>query len=200
MFKNNDYIIRNDTRVMYPSEYKAIRAELKNNTHQIIFDCMLFTGMRVVEFWRFIEHPDWLKPTQKCIDLPKGSMLQVKAKQAERTVLLSNWGLQSIEAMQVYMKSNPINPISKQGWQQALRRAATKAVENGTLSSSRGIIPKMTRKTWISWLLQIKPTREGSIAISSGQDIAIMLRQYSQLEFPTTEIDLMQIYTAGWGE
>lgn len=199
MTKNNDHIIRNDTRVLYPSEYKAIRAEL-NYRHKLIFDCMLFTGMRVVEFWRFVEHPEWLKPSRKCIDLPKGSMLKVKSKQAERTILLSNWGLQSVEGMQAYMKMNKIIPISKQGWQQVLHRAAVHALEEGSLGSTQGITPKMTRKTWISWLLLTHPTREGSIAISSGHDVATMLRHYTGLGFPSHESEMMRIYTAGWGE
>ena len=199
MSQNNDYILRNGTRVLYPSEFIAIRAEM-NYKHQLIFDGMLFTGMRIVEFWRFVGHPEWLKPTRKCIDLPRGSMLKVKAKQAERTVLLSNWGLRSIEALEDYMKVNKIVPISKQGWQQAVRGAATRAVEKGDLVTTKGIVPKMTRKTWISWLLVTHPIHEGSIAISSGHDVATMLRHYTGLGFPSHEIEAMQMYTAGWGE
>ena len=196
---SDDYIIRNGARILYPSEYKALRSEL-NYTHQMIFDTMLFTGMRVVEVWRFIEHPEWLKPTRKCIDLPTGSMLKVKAKQAERTVLLSNWGLQSVEQMLAYMKHNEISPITRPGWWQNLQRAATKAVEKGTLTSTKGIVPKMLRKTWISWLLATHPAREGSIAISSGHSVGVMLRHYTGLGFPAHEIEGMRIYTAGWGE
>lgn len=199
MSKNNDYIIRNGARVLYPSEYKAIRDEMFYR-HKLIFDCMLLTGMRVVEFWRFVEHPEWLKTTRKCIDLPKGSMLKTRAKQAERTVLLSNLGLHSVESMLAYRQNNNLSPMSKQGWQQALKGAAVRAVEEGALETTQGIVPKMTRKTWISWLLVTHPMREGSIAISSGHDTNTMLRHYTGLGFPSHEIELMRMYTAGWGE
>lgn len=85
-------------------------------------------------------------------------------------------------------------------WQQALRRAGVRAVENGTLSSTKGVVPKMTRKTGISRLLITHPTREGSVAISSGHDVATMLKHYTGLGYPSHETELMQIYTARWGE
>jgi len=88
-------IIKQDTRVLYPSEYRAIRSHLSFKD-QLRLDGLLFTGMRGVEFERFLEVPEWYKPSRRAIDLPKGSVLKKKAKQAERTVLLSNAGVQAI--------------------------------------------------------------------------------------------------------
>ena len=196
-----DHIIRQKTRVLYPSEYRAIRAEL-SYPHQLMLDGMLFSGTRTVEFWRFLDHPEWYKSSRKCIDLPRGSVLKAKCRQAERTVLLSAWGLQAIEGMLTYMEKNrnTFRPMTRQGWSQALTAAAIKAVNRGTLDNLEGIVPKMTRKTWISWMLATHPEREGSIAISSGHDVATMLKHYTGLGFPQNEIQAMKVFTAGWGE
>lgn len=195
----SDHIIRQHTRVLYPSEYRAIRAEL-SYPHQLMLDGMIFTGMRTVEFWRFLDAPEWYKPTRKCIDLPRGSILKAKCRQSERTVLLSNWGGQVIDGLVAYSKKNPLSPMTRQGWSGALTAAAIRAVNKGTLDNLEGVVPKMTRKTWISWLLATRPEREGSIAISSGHDVATMLRHYTGLGFPAEEIQAMRVYTAGWGE
>lgn len=194
-----DHIIRQHTRVLYPTEYRALRAEL-SYPHQLLFDGMLFTGMRTVEFWRFLNDPTWFKSTRKCIDLPRGSILKAKCRQAERTALLSNWGLQVVEGMVAYRQKNRLPPMTRQGWSRALTAAGIKAVNKGTLDNLEGIVPKMTRKTWISWLLATHPEREGSIAISSGHDVTTMLKHYTGLGFPADEIQAMRVYTAGWGE
>ena len=34
--------------------------EQLNPRHRLIFDGMLFTGMRMEEFWRFVASPQWL--------------------------------------------------------------------------------------------------------------------------------------------
>lgn len=151
---------------------------------------------------RFLENIDWYKPTRRAIDLPKGSMLKQKAKQAERTVLLSNAGVQAIETLLSYRKENPdgLRPISRQAWSETLLRAASKAVAAGELASHTGIAPKMTRKTWSSWLLVAHPHREGSISLSMGHDIRTMLRHYAGLGWPADAREQIRHYTAGWGD
>ncbi|MDD5419609.1 MAG: hypothetical protein PHV57_07155 [Methanomicrobiaceae archaeon] len=198
--QDRDFIVKQRTRVLYPREARVLRAELSFR-NQLIFDAMLYTGMRTVEFWRFIEHPDWYKPSRKAIDLPHGAMMKKKAKQAERTVLLSNAGVQAIETLLSYMKKHPgeVRPISRQNWLETLQRAALKAMEKGELSSIVGVVPKMTRKTWVSWLLATYPEREGSISLSMGHDLRTMLKHYAGLGWPGSARDEMRIYTSGWG-
>jgi len=193
-------IIKQDTRVLYPEEYRAIRSHLSFQ-HQLLLDGLLFTGMRGVEYSRFLEHPDWYKPTRRAIDLPKGSVMKKKVKQAERTVLLSNAGVQAVETLLSYRRQNPddLRPVSRQSWSETLLRAAMKAVTEGRLASIEGIAPKMTRKTWSSWLLTTHSHREGSISLSMGHDIRTMLKHYAGLGWPPQAIQEIKSYTAGWG-
>lgn len=193
-------ILKQETRILYPSEYRAIRSHLSFRD-QLRLDGLLFTGMRGVEFDRFLERPDWYKPSRRAIDLPKGSMMKKKAKQAERTILLSNAGVQSIETLISYVKKHPddLRPISRQAWTETLLRAASKARADGGLSDLAGIAPKATRKTWSSWLLATHSHREGSISLSMGHDIRTMLKHYAGLGWPPQAIQEIRQYTAGWG-
>lgn len=193
-------ILKQSTRILYPSEYRAIRSNLAFK-HQLRLDGLLFSGMREVEFERFLDAPEWYKPSRRAIDLPRGSNLKKKAKQAERTVLLSNAGVQAIETLISYRKQNPedLRPISRQSWSETLLRAATKAQDEEHLADLKGIAPKMTRKTWSSWLLATHSHREGSVSLSMGHDIRTMLRHYAGLGWPQDARQEIKQYTAGWG-
>lgn len=193
-------ILKQSTRILYPSEYRAIRSHLSFKD-QLRLDGLLFSGMRGVEFDRFLDHPDWYKPSRRAIDLPKGSVLKRKVKQAERTVLLSNAGVQAVETLISYRRQNPddLRPISRQAWTEIIYRAAGKALAEGRLVSIEGIAPKMTRKTWSSWLLTTHSHREGSISLSMGHDIRTMLKHYAGLGWPPQAIQEIKSYTAGWG-
>ncbi len=194
-------ILKQETRILYPSEYRAIRSHLSFKD-QLFLDGLLFTGVRGVEFARFLENPKWYKPSRRAIDLPKGSMLKKRAKQAERTVLLSNAGVQAVETLLSYRRQNPddLRPVSRQAWTETLSRAAAKAVTEGKLASLDGIAPKMTRKTWSSWLLASLGHREGSISLSLGHDVRTMLRHYAGLGWPADARQEIKQYTAGWGD
>ncbi|MCE5338567.1 MAG: hypothetical protein LLF90_07785 [Methanomicrobiaceae archaeon] len=193
-------ILKQDTRILYPSEYRAIRSQLSFKD-QLRLDGLLFSGMRGVEFERFLENTTWYKPSRRAIDLPKGSNLKKKAKQAERTVLLSNAGVQAVETLLSYRRQNPddLRPISRQAWSETLLRAAGKAKDEGQIASTAGIAPKMCRKTWSSWLLATHSHREGSISLSMGHDIRTMLRHYAGLGWPADAREQIRQYTAGWG-
>jgi integrase len=193
-------ILKQQTRVLYPSEYRAIRSHLSFKD-QLLLDGMLLSGMRGVEFMRFLENPQWYKASRHAIDLPKGSMLKKRAKQAERTVLLSNAGVQAIETLLSFRRQKPdnIRPVSRQSWSETLLRAAAKAAAEGKLASIEGIAPKATRKTWSSWLLATHSHREGSISLSMGHDVRTMLRHYAGLGWPADARQEIRQYTAGWG-
>lgn len=193
-------ILKQQTRILYPSEYRAIRSHLSFKD-QLLLDGMLFSGMRGVEFMRFLENPQWYKASRRAIDLPKGSMLKKRAKQAERTILLSNAGVQAVETLLSYKRQNPddLRPISRQAWAESLLRAAGKAKDEGQIASLEGVAPKMSRKTWASWLIATHSHREGSISLSLGHDIRTMLRHYAGLGWPPEARQEIRQYTAGWG-
>lgn len=187
-----DTIVKQGSRILLPTEFIAIRASLQhrsiNSEHVRIIDGLLATGMRTTEFWRFCDHPEWYKPSRKCIDLPKGSMLKVKAKQIERTILLSNWGVGVVENI---IKNKP-SIKSRQSMREILIRAAIRANLNPQF-----INPKMFRKTWISWLVASKKDIN-MVSISSGHSIDTLYKHYLVIGFPDPELVQINYYTSGW--
>lgn len=187
-------IIKQGAQILSPSEYEALRSAL-NPRHQLIFDGMIFTGMRIEEFWRFVQHPEWFSPERQFIGLPPGSILKQKTKQKERTVLLSNFGTRAIRDLVASIKRGEIQHITKAGWKQNLQRAALKA----EFKNMKGIVPKMTRKTWISWLMLCYPEDGLRIASSSGHDTNTLIRHYLSLPFLPAEKEQVRAYVIGWG-
>ena len=72
-------IIRQKGRILTPRQYQAFRSCL-NPTYQVIADALFHTGLRIVEFWAFVEHPEWYHASVRVIDLPEeGSTKKKKA-------------------------------------------------------------------------------------------------------------------------
>ena len=168
--------------------------EQLNPTHRLLYDGMLFTGMRIQEFWRFAQHPEWFHPARQYIELPPGSILKVKAKQKERSVMLSNIGTRAITDLVSAIKRKEIEQITQAGWRQDLVRAAIKSGLD-----LKGITPKMLRKTWVSWLMAIYPEDGLRIASSAGHDIRTMQNHYLSLPFSNVERERIRFYVHGWG-
>ena len=186
-------IIKQGAQILNAVEYEKIRSNL-NQTHQLIFDGQLFTGMRIEEFWRFVEHPEWFHPDRQYVELPPGSILKVKAKQKERLVLLSFIGTSKVRDLVAAIYRGEIKSITKQGWGQDLKRAALKSDMN-----IRGISPKMLRKTAISWLMLWYPNDGLRIASSAGHDTGTLIRHYMSLPFSPQEKEQVKAYVIGWG-
>jgi integrase len=115
-------------------------------------------------------------------------MLKVKAKQIERTILLSNWGVGVVENI---IKNKP-SIKSRQSMREILIRAAIRANLNPQF-----INPKMFRKTWISWLVASKKDIN-MVSISSGHSIDTLYKHYLVIGFPESELVQINYYTSGW--
>ncbi|MFA5410046.1 MAG: hypothetical protein WC343_14830 [Bacilli bacterium] len=186
-------IVFQGAQILTPAEYDRLRDQL-NPTHRLIWDGMIFTGMRIEEFWRFVEHPEWFHPARSYVELPKGSILKVKAKQQERAVLLSNVGVRAIKDLTSAITRGEVERISTAGWRQNIVRAATKAE-----LPLKGLTPKMARKTWVSWLMAVYPTDGLRIASSMGHDTGTLIRHYLTLAFAQHEREQIRMYVSGWG-
>ena len=186
-------IILQGAQILSPIEYVHMREKM-NPIHQLIFDGAMFTGMRMKEFWRFVEHPEWFSPDRQFIHLPPGSMLKERAKMRERQVILSNIGTLRIRDLVAAIKRREVTPITKAGWNQDMRRAADKAGVRG-----KGIVPKLTRKTWISWLMTTYPQDGLRIAASMGHDTDTLMRHYLSMPFTAQEREEIKTYVHGWG-
>ena len=82
-------------QILNADEYERLRAELNPN-HRLIFDGLLFTGMRGEEFWRFVENPHWFHPDRQYIQLTREAIKKRATRFKERDVLLSNIGTRAI--------------------------------------------------------------------------------------------------------
>jgi integrase len=185
-------LLISDTRVLTPEEYEAIRSALSPD-HRPIFDGLIFTGMRATEFDRFLEHPEWFDPSRAYIQIPKGASLKVKARLRARPVLLSTFGNRSIRDLVDSVKRDKVNFSSRQSWRNNLTRAANKAGIDPT-----GIVPKMTRKTWVSWLMATYPEDAMRISFSMGHDLRTMQEHYLNMPFSKQEIEEIKPYVQGW--
>ena len=181
-------------QILSAGEYELLRAEL-NPTHRILFDGMLFTGMRIEEFWRFLDNPHWFQPDRNYVGLPKGAILKAKSRYQERTVLLSNMGVRAIRDLVDLARRERLSKISRMGWGQNLKRAARKA----GLKNLEGIVPKMARKTWVSWLMVTYPEDGLRIGASLGHDLRTMQEHYLSLPFSRSEQEEIRPYVIGWG-
>ncbi len=81
------------------------------------------------------------------------------------------------------------------GWGEDLKRAARKA----NLPHQEGIVPKMTRKTWVSWLMVTYPEDGLRVAASLGHDLRTMQEHYLSLPFSKVEQEAIRAYVVGWG-
>ncbi|KQC06931.1 MAG: hypothetical protein APR55_04440 [Methanolinea sp. SDB] len=188
MSNHKAVLLKQGTRILPPDEYRALRSSLQVR-HQILLDGMLFTGMRGEEFWRFINHQEWFDHDRGVIHLPSSAQLKKKTKQKERDVYLSTWGLQVIERV----FDRQIKKISRISWREDLIRGAKKAK-----LPIHGITPKMTRKTWESWLVASYPSMTIQIALSQGHSDLTALKHYLNISFSSSEKEEMKKYVTGF--
>lgn len=182
-------IVKQNTCILTPKVYLLLREQLNPN-YKTICDALLHTGMRVEEFWEFIKHPEWYKPSRRCIDLPK-TAIRKRSLIKERSVILTSNGCEVIENV---LKLN-LKKVSRVAMNEAISRAAIKAD-----IGDEYICPKMFRKTLISWLVKCYPDKQLWIAASSGHTLETLLKHYLGIGFAAEDVDDMRKFLKGWNE
>jgi integrase len=177
------------TRVLTPKEARLIRDHLTTN-HKVFFDGLLFTGMRETEFEQFVQHPEWVDWERNNIILPSEAVRKARVRVKRRVIPLSNWGQQAIERVfDVKVK------MPQRNWWRLVLIDAAKA--SGI--DKNGITPKMTRKTWESWLIASLPKEAiYHVLLAMGHTAQVSVGHYLQIGFSREEIDQMKQYTDGW--
>ena len=184
-----DYIIKQNTRILRPSEYRAFREQL-NPVHRVLCDVALNTGMRWVEIWQFVKHPEWYRASRRCIELPLGSIKKVRCLHKERTVHLTANGCEAVETL-IGLKLK--KPVERSNFHVALCLAASKSI------GKDGISPKMFRKTLVSWLIKCMPEKALEISASMGHNLETMRVHYLGIAFERKDVEEMREYLKGWG-
>ena len=188
-------MIKADARILTPRDYNKFRDGFKSKHHKLLFDATLYSGMRIEEFWRMIEHPEWFDYNRMCIHLPRGSILKVKCKQKERDVLLSSLGTRIIKDLFDSVRAGEIKHISRRGWNDDIVRAARRA----GFSNLNGFVPKMARKTYISWMMAVIPDDGLRISASSGHSPSTLIGHYLNTPFTPEERNEIKMHIQGWG-
>ncbi|WAI01346.1 site-specific integrase [Methanogenium organophilum] len=150
----------------------------------------MFTGMRYEEYLRFLDKQQWFYLERSAIHLPREASLKQKRTQPERYVQLSNYALLITERL----FDQELPRLTRQGW----RKALLKAAEMADISTD-GITPKMTRKTWESWLVCCYPALTMQIALSQGHTNITAMNHYLNLSFSPSEKEDMKKYVNGFG-
>jgi integrase len=141
--------MRQGVRILSPAQYFRLRDSLDPNLgYRLITDALLHTGMRVVEFWALVDHPEWYHARERLIDLPKeGASKKPMSSKTDRTIRLTVEGCKALELV----FGCHINFRERSAMGKALKRAAERA-ELG----SKGITPKMFRKMLASFLVEVR--------------------------------------------
>jgi len=195
----SDIILKQDTRILFPSEYKALREKMPPR-YQVICDAALLSGMRPIELERY--QPSWYRGSRRVIVLPKGACLKEKCEFKERTISLSLAGCDAFDrynTMEFLYKRVPTHVYQllpkRVAFRDALIRYATAAK-----ISPIGITPKMFRKTLVSWLVACYPEKIAYIQSSMGHNQDTIVNNYLGLGFPRSQIDIMmEEYLNQWG-
>lgn len=182
---------KHKTRILRPVEYELLRNSLKQYKADQL-DAILATGMRYVEFKRFIEAGgSWLDNNKRFIHMPFGSVKKGKIRKEHRArdIILSDWGKDAV--MRVIKQTNTMP--STESWYEMLQEHA-----DDIGLEKEGINIKFTRKTWESWLFASFPEKVQYILSSQGHTSSVSIQHYMNVGFIEDDIKAMQKFVIGW--
>ena len=189
---NADIIVQQNNkqkvRILRPWEAKALDNAIPKYEYQMIFEALLYSGMRYVELERFQKYPEWFNGD--FIHLPSQlASRKAKRKQKERWVRLNPAGKKVIRSFLNVDKKLP----SYKDWTDDLCRWAKYANIDFT-----ALGPKTTRKSWESWLVFTYENKTLQIFQSQGHTQMTALQHY--LNMPFTDNDKLQMkeFVDGW--
>ena len=188
-------ILKNNVRILTASEYELIRVNMKPH-HRLIIDGLLFSGMRIEEFWSTLDDKESIDVGRGYIAIKKVCIRKKKSiySTSGRDIPLSHFGTRAWTDLYDAYKRKEVKRISNVALGTALARACVRAGISET-----GIMPKSLRKTWVSWLMAIYPNDGLRIAAGIGHSADIMTKHYLNLPFSQDERDKIRPYVSGWG-
>jgi integrase len=188
-------IVKDSTRILTPKEYAKLKEKL-NADYNCICDVLLYTGMRMPEFVKFSQNPEWYDAHRRCIELPTKAILKKKTVYKTRQINLNVKGCDAVKHFQKMIKDN-MNIPSRQAMIGVLSRAA---IEAELPDGDKGICPKMFRKILVSYLMKIYPERMFEIAANMGHTLEVMRINYTNMSFAREDTEDIRLFLKGWGE
>ena len=195
------------TLVFRPGEYKEVTKRCDRN-YKIIFDVLLYTGMRYEEIMRLRQHEEWFDPDNRKIFLPPEAQKKVKRAMLPRTISLSYQGKSAVENLfdirlpmtsvidqYIYRNFGMICPS------QIIELSVPKKTRWGTEITHYTNHPfslKSFRKTYESWLLTYYTNREMAVAQSQGHNTFTQFDHYLVSSFTERDRLEMKEFVEGW--
>jgi len=186
-------LVVNGSRVLSPAEASAIRAVISKPSNRIVFDLMLYTGIRFSELRQITGES--FDPDRRVIVIRSGKPM---ARQVTRNVRLCDRGLATVATFIDAPKLQKIGTWRSNliGWARAAR--LTPLPGSTAAGNPTGITVRTTRKTLESWLLTAYPDRPVQIALSQGHTESTALRHYWNLSFTEGEREAIRGEVVGW--
>jgi hypothetical protein len=184
MTTNSTPLLKTNIRILRPSELKQLLSAIPKTKDRILFEALLFSGMRYVEM-------EYLQKHKALFDGNQIRMLSKKKKSnlTERYIRLNDNGKRAI-AMFLQEKKRMPTYI---GWNHNLKRWCEYAKIDPT-----GVSVKTTRKTWECYLVSSYPKSLEYVFLSQGHSQMTSLKFYLMIAFTNEEQDEIKNYTHNW--
>lgn len=182
----SDLILKGHTRILRPSEVRAIVNAIPKNEYKDKFEALLYTGARYSEMKYLFGHPRCL--LSNTIKMPSFKK-KLRQRFPERYIKLNSAGIRAV----TYFLRSKKNLPSYVTWKEDLERWAELAGVD-----PQGIGPKTTRKTWESWLVTQYSRQLEQIFLSQGHTQMVALKYYLMIPFTNEDKEDMKFYTDGW--
>jgi len=200
------------TRILPPGEADQIREIIKRPSDRVIFDALLFSGVRYAELSQVAKEPSRFNPERKCLTIDNKKDKAAERAGDTRVVYLSDRGVEAVRAFIALGKT----PCHYNQWLRKLKRWSHVAglkpldgLEDGTTREQLvqekvpnvwGISVKSTRKTLECWLFCAFPDRADLIADNMGHTVEVSKKHYRKWFGAFTADEKAKIieYTAGW--
>ena len=191
-------LVCNGQRVLTPDEVTAIQNVITKPSARVLFDLMLYTGLRLSEVKQLVDNPAIFDEKRKIITITSSKKAST---QKTRNVHLCDNGITAVRSF----IENPKVPSSPTAWQMNLIRWCRSArieplAGKDPLDTSNifGITVRTTRKTLESWLLTAYPDRSVYVALSQGHTVLIQLQHYLNLSWTEEERVEIKEQVKGW--
>ena len=202
----------NGVRVLTPGEVSRLREAMGKPSNRVVFDVLLFTGLRYAELTQVWEDPSRFDPERKVVKVDNRKPLAKKRAGDYRLVYLSSMG---VSAVRDFIQLNK-RPVRYDRWLDNLKRwchvaglkphrdmvdvTTKEQMGQETVPNVWDISVKSTRKTWECWLFCSFPDRAETIADSMGHTLEVSKKHYRKWfgAFTAEERAKIMEYTAGW--
>lgn len=186
-----------DVRILTPWEDERLFQQL-NTDYKIITRVLLYSYMRLPELRFVLKHQDCFHEVEQCIVLPEEAETKAKHVHTSRRIPLTKEGCNEMRELFDHYNTKGLSIPPRQSFQPALKLAARKA---NLPDGDKGIMPKMYRKTFLSWLCEVYGNEKLlKIAKSAGHTTEVLEKNYVGIFTVKRDIDDMKNILKGWGE